>query len=416
MPNLYPRWQRQAVLDALSTRRVVLIAGARQVGKTTLARTLAKGPVEYRTLDDPTLRQAAAADPVSFVEHTRRTLIIDEIQRVPALLAAIKLAVDTDQRPGRFLLTGSASLAAQPGSIESLAGRIGRLRLRPLTSGEIAGAGPGFLQAAFEQRFRQEIAGGGRDAVLERALAGGFPEALTLRDRDRRRWHRDYVAAILERDLKDVANIQHMAALSELVQVVAAWSSRQMDVSAIGAGLSIRRPTLQSYLSALEALYLVERLEPWTRTDYARVGKQPRLYMTDSGLMASLLGWRIDQIRFDADRSGKLVETFAFNEIAAEVDAGDGRYRLFHYRDREQREVDLIVEREDGALLGIEIKASSSVASNDFKHLRWIAGKLAIGRPCVGVVLYTGDRVAAFGPGLWAVPFAALWQPPSTVG
>ena len=150
--------------------------------------------------------------------------------------------------------------------------------------------------------------------------------------------------------------------MRELVNILASWSGKFMDISAIGTGLSIQRTTIESYINALEALFLVERVHPWTKTDYARVGKQSKLFMADSGLMASLLKWKTDQVRLDPDRSGKLIETFAFNEIMAQIDAGDGRYELFHYRDREKREIDFLIEREDGVLLGIEIKAGSAIS------------------------------------------------------
>ncbi len=153
-----------------------------------------------------------------------------------------------------------------------------------------------------------------------------------------------------------------------------------MDLSAIGSGLSIRRPTIESYINALETLYLVERVDPWTRTDYARIGKRSRLFMVDSSLMASLLRWKMDQVKFDPDRSGKLIETYAFNEIMAQVDAGDGRYELFHYRDREKREIDFLIERENSALLGIEIKAGSAISKSDFKHMKWFQKNLAKNR------------------------------------
>ena len=190
---------------------------------------------------------------------------------------------------------------------------------------------------------------------------------------------------------------------------VEAWSSKFMDISGIGAGLAIRRPTIESYMNALETLYLVERVRPWTKTDYDRVGKQSKLFMADGGLMASILGWRIDQIRLDSDRSGKLVETFAFNELAAQVDADAFEYQLYHYRDREKREIDFIIEREDGALLGIEIKASSSVSKSDFKHLTWFQKNLAKEDQFVGIVLYSGEHIASFGNNLWAIPFGVLW-------
>ena len=408
--RLFPRWREASLGEARRTRRVVLLTGARQCGKTTLARKLASPETEYRTLDDGTMRAAAEADPSGFVRHDGAMLIIDEVQRVPALLTAIKQVVDEDDRPGQFLLTGSANIQTLPGVQESLAGRVTKLRLRPLAQGEILRRAPGFLDRAFGQSFGSPASMIDREDLLDLAVRGGFPEAVRLDQPDRRRWHIDYIQALLDRDLRDIARIHRHQAMRSLVDTLAAWSSKYMDVSAIGAKLTIRRPTLESYLTALETLYLTERVAPWTRTDYERVGKQPKLFMTDSGLMASILGWRAARIRLDPDRSGKLIETFAFNEIMAQIDAAGGVYDLFHYRDREKREVDFVIEREDGAILAIEVKAGSSVGLNDFKHLRWFHSHMAGSSDFTGIVLYTGQHCVSFGEGLWAVPFALLWN------
>jgi len=409
MADYLYRWQYQTIMTAMKERRVLLLTGPRQCGKTTLVKQLPAENTEYRTLDDVTLKEIAEADPANFVEHDAGMLIIDEVQRVLTLLPAIKKVVDEDTRPGQFLLTGSANIQTLPNTQESLAGRVAKIRLRCLTEGEILGAKPKFLQRCFDQNFRHKWKPYSRDSILEMAFRGGFPEAISLDGRARRRWHRDYVSALLERDLRDIARIRQHDAMHELVKILAAWSSRFMDIAAIGAGLSIRRPTLESYINALEALYLVERLQPWTKTDYARVGRQKKLFMTDSGLMGSILGWRLDQVRFDSDRVGKLVESFAFSEIAALVDISDGECDLYHYRDREQREIDFIVERDDGALLGIEIKAATSAKKDDFKHLAWFRDNLAGDRPFIGIVLYAGEHTGSFGDDLWAVPFGAMW-------
>lgn len=409
MTHTYPRWQKASVLEALETRRVTLLAGARQCGKTTLARELVGERFEYRTLDDVTLKQAAEDDPHDFVKRAKPTLIIDEVQRVPDLLPAIKKAVDEDTASGQYLLTGSANVQSLPGVQESLAGRISKLRLRPLTQGEIQRRTPSFLDRAFSQDIETPPTHIDKDALIEMACAGGFPEATLLAGRQRKRWHTDYIDAILERDLRDITRIQRLDAMQELIRILAAWSSKFMNVAQIGAGLSIQKPTLLSYINALEALYLVERVTAWTRTDYEKVGKQDKLYMADSGLMASILGWNPDQVRFDVDRAGKLVETFAFNEIAAQVDAADGLYALMHYRDRERREIDFVIEREDGALLGVEIKSGSNVKASDFKPQRWFKENLAGERPYVGIILYSGENVASFGDDMQAVPIGALW-------
>ena len=391
-------------------RRVLLLSGPRQSGKTTLAHDLESDQTEYRTLDDGTLREAAENDPQGFIKRNTKTLIIDEVQRIPSLLPAIKKAVDEDTRPGQYLLTGSANIQSIPTIKESLAGRIAKIRLRPLTQGEMREIAPRFIDSAFKQSFLHSHAHYDRDALLEIAFRGGFPEPMKLQDRGRKRWHTDYIDAILERDLKDITKIHRKNAMRELVNVLAAWSGKFMDLSAIGSGLSIQRSTIESYINALETLYLVERVYPWTKTDYDRVGKQNRLFMVDSGLMSSLLRWKTDQVRLDSDRSGKLIETFAFNEIMAQVDAGDGRYELSHYRDREKREIDFLIEREDNALLGIEIKAGSAIGKNDFKHMKWFQNNLAKSKEFIGIILYTGQFPASFGDNLWAVPFGLLWS------
>jgi len=396
--------------EMMLERRVLLLSGPRQSGKTTLARELESDQTEYRTLDDGTLRTAAENDPQGFIKRSTKTLIIDEVQRVPSLLPAIKKAVGEDTSAGQYLLTGSANIQSLTTVRESLAGRIAKIRLRPLAQGEVRKMAPRFIESAFEQSFSRSHTQYDRDAILEIALRGGFPEPLTLQDRGRKRWHTDYIDAILERDLKEIAKIHRKNAMRELVNILAAWSGRFMDISAISSGLSIQRPTIESYINALETLYLVERVYPWTKTDYARVGKQSRLFIVDSGLMASLLRWNMDQVRLDSDRSGKLIETFAFNEIMAHVDAGDGRYELLHYRDREKREIDFLIEREDNALLGIEVKAGSAVDKNDFKHMIWFQNNLAKSQAFIGIILYTGQFPASFGNNLWAIPFGLLWS------
>jgi uncharacterized protein len=410
MTEYFPRWQKETIKQMMSERRVLLLTGPRQSGKTTLARELESDRATYRTLDDGTLRESAENDPQGFIKRSAETLIIDEVQRVPSLLPAIKKAVDEDTRPGQYLLTGSANIQSLPTVTESLAGRISKIRLRPLSQGEIRKKAPRFIECAFKQSFSSGGIHIDRDALLEMAFKGGFPEPMELEERGRRRWHIDYIDAMIERDMRDVAKIHRKNSMRDLMNVLASWSGRFMDISAIGSGLSIQRPTIESYIDALETLYLAERVHPWTKTDYARVGKQSRLFLADSGVMSSLLNWKIDQIRLDSDRSGKLLETFAFHEIMAQIDAGFGLYTLFHYRDREKREIDFLIEREDGALLGIEIKAGSAVGKNDFKHLDWFQNSLAKSRSFVGIILYTGDFPASFGNNLWAVPFGRLWD------
>jgi predicted AAA+ superfamily ATPase len=412
MTALYRRWQKQRIEKSIKNRRVLLLNGSRQCGKTTLAKQLAAKNTIYRTLDDLAMRALAENDPHGFVQHPLNSmLMIDEIQRVPQLLSAIKLVVDEEARPGQYLLTGSANIQSLPSVQESLAGRITKIRLRPLTQGEIVGADPSFIERSFsgvtETTYSSVV---DRKTMLSLALRGGFPEAVKLAPHDREQWHQDYINALLERDLRDIAKITQHHDMQELVRILAAWSGKFMDISAIGSGLSIRRPTIESYINALEALYIVERVFPWTHTGYERVGKQSKIYMTDSGMMSAILRYRLEQIEMDADRSGKLIETFIFNELAALVDASNGKYRLYHYRDREKREIDFLIERDDQALLGIEIKAGSAIGEADFKHLKWFRDNIAKDKLFTGIVLYTGSQAGLMGKQLYAIPMSAVWH------
>lgn len=405
----YQRWQTAAINHGLNTRRVVILAGARQCGKTTLSKMLVTPHSEYRTLDDHTLLEAAIADPNEFVKHNNYFMIIDEIQKAPVLLPAIKKVVDEDNRPGQYLLTGSANIQSLPGVTESLAGRIRKIPLRPLAQGEFLSYPPTFLKNAFSLSFVQaSLMILERDDILKIAIRGGYPEAIKLSNRDRSLWHQDYIEALLERDLLDIINIKRQDAMKNLIHVVAAWSTKRIDLSSIGAGLAISRPTLESYMNALEALFLIDRIPPWTKTDYQRVGKQPRLIMNDSGLMASILKWRLENIRFDGDSAGKLIETHVGNELQKQMDAATEEYTLYHYRDNEKREIDFIVERDDGCLLGLEVKASTSVKMDDFKHLIWFKKQCVT--HFVGIVLYPGQHILSFGQDLLAVPISALYN------
>ena len=391
--------------------------GPRQCGKTTLAKLIGEDPgarAIYRTLDDQTLLNAALEDPHGFVAHGDQLMIVDEVQRAPQLLAAVKKDVDENQRPGRFLLTGSANIMTLPKITESLAGRVRKVRLRPLAQGEIERNKPLFLEIARAGGWRDISASGdqlSKNAYIEMALAGGYPEAVRLQQgRARRQWHNDYLEALIDRDLRDVANIRRKDNLFKLVEVLAAWSSRFMDATAISTALGISRPTLETYINALETLYLIDRLKPWSKTDYARVGKQDKLFMTDTGLMSSTLNWSFEKVRLDGSLNGKLIETLVYAQLTALLESQAEDFRLYHYRDREQRELDFLIEGESGQLIGIEVKAGSNVDQHDFKHLKWFRDNLADGREFQGLVLYTGEHRAAFGSQMWAVPISMLFR------
>jgi predicted AAA+ superfamily ATPase len=407
----YVRWQKLRLEDALASRRVVMLTGARQCGKTTLARTLVSDSASYLTLDDQAMRQAAESDPHLFVNHAldKDTLIIDEIQKVPDLLPAIKKVVDQNNRSGQFLITGSANILNLPTVQESLAGRIGKVRLRPLSQGEIIKAKPLFLDHAFEQNFKRGKKRHNRSDLIEAIFSGGFPEPMRLEGKARKNWHIDYIDALIEHDLNDVTNIRHVDVMKDLVRVLAAWSSKFMDISAIGTSLSADRRTLANYISALQAFYIVESVPAWHKTDYDRVGKMRKLFMADTGMMAALLNWKTPDFADDSDKIGKAFETFAYNELAAQIDAAEESYHLYQYRDHDKREIDFLIERDDQHRLAIEIKSGISIKRTDFKHIEWFRDNLSKGTSVIGVILYAGDDILPFGKNLWAVPFDCMW-------
>ena len=411
MSGDYRRWQVENTQKALRNRRVVAISGGRQTGKTTLTGQVMGDKGVYRSLDKTEFLQAARYDPNEFVKNSGGTMVIDEIQKVPSLLSEIKLAVDNDNRPGQYLLTGSASLQTIASVNDSLAGRIKHIRLRPLAVGEILGNKPAFLECAFRGDFPIQIKGYDKDAIFDFAFRGGYPEALRLSNaKERKEWHRDYIDNLINKDLYDVENIRRLDTIHDLVKILAGWSGKFMDKAKIGSTLEISKPTFDIYINALISLFIFERVPSWTKTDYELAGKKSKIYATDTGLMASLLNWKRDDLYLNPDKSGKLMETFVFQELSAQIDL-DGDYSLYQYRDVKKREIDFLIEKENEGLVGIEVKASHKVSREDFAPQIWFKENIIKDKmPYRGIVLYTGEDTLSFGGGMLAVPAAALFK------
>ena len=404
------RWNQRVLQNALKTRRVIVISGSRQCGKSTLLKLHFKGQVAIRSLDSKRLRDAALADPETFVKRDDdNPMVIDEIQKAPDLLSEIKLVVDEDRSPGQYVVTGSSDVFAAPEAKESLAGRVKNIRLRTFTQGELFNREPKFLKRLFANDFTGGFEPCDKRAILAAAFRGGYPEAVALSRDDRREWFKDYINTLLSRDIKDDEHIRRQRALKDLLRATAAFSSKFADAGKLMAACGLSRPSYLEYQGVLERHYLCERVEAWTGTDYARIGKRPKWYMCDTGLMAAVLNWRERDIELDTDKSGKIVETFVFTELAAQVDLSSD-YTLYQYRDIDQREIDFVIEDDDGNLGGVEVKAGSGVGKDDFRHLVWFRDRLAKSRSFVGVVLYSGSQVLSFGNGMLAVPISALWS------
>jgi uncharacterized protein len=407
-PALFRRFSAERVRTALKDTPVVMVNGPRQSGKTTLVREFVATDRAYVTLDDETTLEAARSDPIGLIRELDRA-VIDEVQRVPELLRAIKRSVDEDRRPGRFLLTGSANVLTLPQVSESLAGRMEIVSLLPLSRAEIHGGKPTFLKNAFAGALvkppERMIAG----ELLRTVLTGGYPEMLNRNDALRRQtWARDYIKAIVQRDVRDVADLEKLDQLPRLLRALAHHSGQLTNFTHIGGQLGLDDKTTRKYVTVLEQLFLVHRLEPWFRNQLKRLVKTPKLHFLDSGLLAAMLGTTVERVAKDRSVLGPILETFVFSEIMKQTAWLDEACLLHHFRDKDQNEIDIVVEANDGKLIGIEVKAAATVNTGDFKALRKLSD-VCDDNFKLGVVLYDGERIVPFGKHMFAAPMSCAW-------
>lgn len=397
---------------ALADTPVVFVAGARQTGKSTLVQAHARheGRWTYRTLDDLGHLASARSDPQGFVESLGDRGIVDEVQRVPALILPLKASVDRDRRPGRYILTGSANVLALPRIAESLAGRMEVLTLWPLGQAELEGVAPAFVDACFQGRpDRLELQALGRGDLVGRMLRGGYPEAVgRLGEQARARWFDAYLSTVTQREVRDLAAIEGLAELPRLLQAVAARTGGALNVADLGRHLGLNQVTLKRYLTLLETLYLLVRLPPWFENLGKRLARSPKLYLNDAGLLAHLAGVDEQALRHRPAYVGPLAETFVVNELVRTAPASAARPRLFHFRTSAGQEVDVVLENRRRELVGVEVKAGVTVTEADFKGIRALQ-ELVGARLRSGVVLHAGREFLPFGPRLWAAPIQALW-------
>jgi hypothetical protein len=411
-PVMYPRFAEAGFVEALSDTPVVLIHGPRQCGKTTLAQHVGrKRGYAYFSFDDGATLAAATADPVGFVGELPERVILDEIQRAPGLFTAIKSVVDRRRVPGRFVLTGSANVLTLPTLADSLAGRIGILRLHPLAQVELAGRASGFVDRLFDADFKTRAAQRLGPELAERIVAGGYPAALVRPSAHRRAvWYRDYVETLVQRDVRDLTRIGSLDALPRLLSLASGQTARLINVTDLAAGFKLSRPTIRDYVTLLARMFLLEELPPWHSNRLKRLIKSPKLHLCDTGVCCALLGFDATALWGDRPTLGRLLETFVFQELRRQASWCDEEVRFHHYRDKEDSEVDVVLERGAGEVAGVEVKASATVTASDFSGLRKLRG--AVGsRFAAGVVLYDGEACLPFGDGLFAVPIRALWEP-----
>jgi uncharacterized protein len=407
-PDFIHRKAKSRLDDALADTRVVLVVGPRQAGKTTLVRSYATPDKPYVTLDDPQSLATARLDPVGFMRGLPAA-IIDEIQRVPELLLAIKESVDRDPKPGRFLLTGSANVMSLPTIADSLAGRVATTLLLPFAQTEIEGSPGTFIDRIFAGELPSTSAVSHDQLLLQRVLNGGYPEALRRKtDLRRGAWHEDYLALILDRDVRDIARIEQLDRLPKLVRMLGEHAGQLLNVLSLASPLGLSSPTIHRYITILERLFLVRVLPPWHSNKLSRLIKTPKLHFLDSGLLANIRGDTVASLQEDRTRFGQLLETFAFAEILKLASWSNTRVTVSHFRTKEMDEVDLVLEDNRGRIVGIEIKAGATLRPKDFSGLRKL--QEATGdRFLRGLILHDHDRVTPFNEKIHSAPVSVLW-------
>ena len=409
--SLFPRLLAPVILEALADTPVVCVLGPRQTGKTTLVQQLAPERV-YISLDENNYHRTAVEDPEGFIASLPDVVTLDEVQRAPALLPAIKRAVDRVRRPGRFLLTGSANLLYLPKVTESLAGRMEIAQLQPLTEAEKERRPGAFLHALLDGSLKPNIKGGivtAEPGLAERLVAGGYPVPLGRTPQRARQWHRQYLRGIIERDVQDVARVRDADELARLLELLALRSGPLLNASSLAKELGLHRETVHHFLAVLERLFLVRRLPAWHSNTAKRLLKSPKAHLLDTGLGAALADLTVADWLGRRDHMGHLLESFVVQQLIAQAAWTDADLRFWHYRDKDQVEVDLVITR-GRKTWGVEIKASSSLTRRDG------LGLLRLAEHCGkdferGILLYSGqDLLPLEDKRMLAVPLNELWM------
>jgi predicted AAA+ superfamily ATPase len=400
------------VLDALKDSPVVLLNGARQVGKSTLVEWLSSHghTARYVTLDDAVVLSAVHNNPEGFLAGYQEPLIIDEVQRAPEIFLALKASVDKKKRAGQFLLTGSANVLLIPKLSESLAGRMEILSLYPFSQSELEETKGSFVEDIFAEKMpKYSVKNITRHLLRDRMIKGGYFEAVQRNDPARRNsWFSSYVTTILQRDIRDLMHIEGLTALPRLLALLASRSGSLLNFAELSNSSTIPQTTLKRYMTLLETTFLVRLVTPWSKNLSKRLIKTPKLYLTDTGLMLYLLGADDQRLRSDGEIMGKAVESFVLNELLKLISWCKTQTQIHHFRTHTGQEIDFLLERRDGSIVCIEVKSGQKVDASSFKTMKMLEAEMKK-KFLRGIVLYDGNEVIPFEKNLYAVPIQALW-------
>jgi len=409
---MYRRYIDIRLRAALGDTRVVLLNGARQTGKSTIAQAISKERHgQYLTLDDPAVAGLARSDPSALIHAAGDFLVIDEVQHAPELFPTIKMAVDQDPRPGRFLLTGSANVFLLPKLSESLAGRMEILPLQPMSQGELSGVESRLIESMFsDQAWQVMTIDVDRIDICQRIISGGYPELAARSSSERRNaWFRSYTSSLLQRDVRDLASIEGLTDMPRLLALLAARTAGLMNISEVSRTSGLAHTTLRRYQSLLEATFIFQPLPAWSSNLGKRLVKSPKIHLLDSGLTAHLRG-ETDAGALSLSHSlGPLLESFVLQEVRKLMDFSRMDIHAYHFRTSNGKEVDIVLEDAGQRIVGIEVKASANVSGSDFSGLKTLA-EMVGNKFQRGVVIYMGDKVLPFGEQYNALPISALWS------
>lgn len=409
--KFFPRLAESMIRDAISDTPVVCVLGARQCGKTALVRHMFPDR-PYVDLDTHSEFVMASEDPGSYIQRLPDTITIDEVQQVPNLIGPIKVSVDQNRRPGRFILTGSVNLLLIPGLTQTLAGRMEIIDLHPLTESEKSRSSGKFLFDLLDDRLKPDFR---TDRTImsnlefeERIISGGYVEPLNRDVLRARQWRRSYLRDIAEREVPEVFKIRNPELLSRIMELLACRTGSLLRISELAKSLAVHRLTIERYLAYLERVYLVRRIPAWNSNRTKRLTKSPKIHFIDCGLAATLADFPTDNEEENRVYLDHLCESFVVQQIFAHAGWTNPDLRFWHYRDKDQVEVDLVMTLRE-KVWGFEIKSKTSVNSRDAKGLIKLAN--ACGNDFqIGILFYRGSDIISFAKGLvLAVPVSELW-------
>lgn len=408
---IYPRFLTPRLLEAFQDTPLLLIKGARQVGKSTLMKEIViQRGGQALSFDDPSLLSIAKSDPRGFIDQLQTPILLDEVQRVPEIILPLKLRIDQNQAPGQFFLTGSADFHTLPLIADSMAGRIEIKTLWPLSQGEMQYKQERFIKMVFEGNWPPTFPPLTREDLYHRVIQGGYPKVTERKGSERRAmWFDSYLEAIIQKDIREISAIEGFESIPNLMTVLASRSANLLNAADVSRILGLSQATVKRYISLLQSIFMTFKLRPWFANMDKRLSKTPKIYFYDSGLLSHILRVPSEWNVSESSRFGQILENFAVCEILKQCSWEKEKIDTHHFRTQSGDEVDLVLQNRQGQFVGVEIKATSTVLAKDFKGLKTFRD-LTKEKFSRGIILYTGDTVIPFEENLWAIPIQALWD------